>query len=66
MVEAVTATPDNHLIQGIVVLVEDFIAIIEEVIAKEMELGDVDSDVGNLDHVLYFSTVGILDGDVGW
>lgn len=66
MVEAVTATPDNHLIQGIVVLVEDFIAIIEEVIAKEMELGDVDSDVGHLDHVLYLSTVRILDGDVGW
>ena len=65
MVEAMTAAPHYHLVDGVVVLVEDIVPIVEQVVTQEVELGEVDPEVGDLDHVLDLLAVGVIDVDVG-
>lgn len=47
--EAVAA--DDHVVQRVVVLLGDLLAVVEQVVAQRVELEELDAEVGDLQHV---------------
>jgi hypothetical protein len=60
----VTAATDHHVIDGIVVFLTDLLAVVQLNVTQGVQLCEVDAQVGDLDHVLYIITVGVVDADV--
>lgn len=47
--EAVAA--DDHVVEGVVVLLGDLLAVVEQVVAQRVKLEELDAEVGDLQHV---------------
>lgn len=52
---------DNHVRDGVVVLFTDLLTVIQQVISQRVQLGEVDSQIGHLQHVLDVLRIGILN-----
>ena len=53
-------TPDNHLVEGVVVLLINFCVISQHVVAERMKFGEFHPQVGEFQQVLYAQTVRVL------
>ncbi len=49
MTIAKTTAPNHHLVHGIVVLFLDFVAYVEQIVAERVQLGHIDSQIGDLE-----------------
>jgi len=54
---------DDELLQCVVILVLDVFARVQQVVAQSVELGEVKTKIGDLEQVLNFWAIGIVDGD---
>lgn len=52
---------DNHVRDGVVVLLTDLLAVIQQVVSQCVQLGEMDSQIGHLQHVLDVLRIGILN-----
>lgn len=52
---------DNHVGDGVVVLLTDLLTVIQQVVSQCVQLGEVDSQIGHLQHVLDVLRIGILN-----
>jgi len=59
-----TGTSDNHVSDGVVVLLLDLLPLIEEIVAEGVELGEVDSEVRHLQEILDLLRIGVIDLEV--
>ena len=54
------AAAHHHLVKRVVVLLLDLIARVQQVVAERVQLGEVYAQIGDLEQVLYFARVRIL------
>lgn len=59
-------TSDDHLGNRVVIFLPDLLAIVQQIVTQCVQLGEVDTQVGHLQHVLDVFRIGILDVHVRW
>jgi hypothetical protein len=60
---AETVSSNDHLVQGVVVFVFDVISGIQQVISQSVQLGKVDSEVGDFQKILDPWCIRVIDGN---